>query len=430
MDNIKFIKCVDIIPHPDNPRKDLGDLTELAESIKINGVMQNLVVIENPNANDKAPYMCVIGHRRLAAAKEAGENAVPCVIAQMDKQTQVATMLLENMQRESLTPLEEARGFQMMLDLGSTIDDLAEKTGFSKTTVKHRVELAKLNEKAVQKGLAQGATLFDFIKLEQITDKKRKEEALAAVGTSNFEYRVQRAIQDERVKVNLPEVLKAVKAFATKELKNYWENGWRREADYDCSGEKSPKVLNPKGKSDDVYGYYVSGFTVYVLKKERKAEKAPEVNAKRAAFKERCRQLKEINQTMYQTRIAFIRQLGVKDVNKDILNKELTRILFKRYWNNNAVLWDLLGTDTGKYDYISDEKFCELTDGVKPVLLLLYLVCGALDNENKRWHEEYSDSIVRYDKHKNDPLYPFLLKLGYQMSDVEKQIVDGTHPLY
>lgn len=58
-----------IHPHPDNPRKDLGDLTELAESIKKNGIMQNLTVI--PKEGEPGEYITIIGHRRSAAAKLA-----------------------------------------------------------------------------------------------------------------------------------------------------------------------------------------------------------------------------------------------------------------------------------------------------------------------------------------------------------------------
>ena len=68
-------------PHPDNPRKDLGDLTELVESIKANGIMQNLTVVASP---DPDLFRVVIGHRRMAAAKLAGLTEVPCVISDMD----------------------------------------------------------------------------------------------------------------------------------------------------------------------------------------------------------------------------------------------------------------------------------------------------------------------------------------------------------
>ncbi len=85
-------------------------------------------------------FTVVIGHRRLAAAKLAGLTEVPCVIAQMTVKEQMQTMLLENMQRAELTVYEQAQGFQMMLDLGSTVEEVAEKSGFSVATVRRRVK--------------------------------------------------------------------------------------------------------------------------------------------------------------------------------------------------------------------------------------------------------------------------------------------------
>ena len=81
---------------------DLGDLTELAESIRVNGVLQNLTVVP---ADGKAPgkYYVVIGNRRLEASMIAGVMELPCVVSDMDQKTQVATMLEENMQSADLT---------------------------------------------------------------------------------------------------------------------------------------------------------------------------------------------------------------------------------------------------------------------------------------------------------------------------------------
>lgn len=84
-------------PHPDNPRKDLGDLSELADSIKANGIFQNLTVVVDDLTSTISDFTVIIGHRRLAAAKMAGLTEVPCVIAEMDQREQVQTMLLENM---------------------------------------------------------------------------------------------------------------------------------------------------------------------------------------------------------------------------------------------------------------------------------------------------------------------------------------------
>lgn len=144
---IEYISVKRIFPHPDNPRKDLGELTELAASIKTSGILQNLTVVpwfsetRAPVGDDSMDgcYRVVIGHRRLAAAKLAGISEVPCVISDMDRKTQAATMLLENMQRSDLTVYEQAQGFQMMIDLGETITGIAEKTGFSDTTVRRQI---------------------------------------------------------------------------------------------------------------------------------------------------------------------------------------------------------------------------------------------------------------------------------------------------
>lgn len=97
-------------PHPNNPRKELGDLTELSESIKENGIMQNLTVV--PFESEAGTrYRVIIGHRRLAASKAAGLAEVPCAVVDMDEKTQLSTMLLENIQRSDLTAFEQAQGF-------------------------------------------------------------------------------------------------------------------------------------------------------------------------------------------------------------------------------------------------------------------------------------------------------------------------------
>lgn len=123
-----YIDVEKLHEHPDNPRKNVGDVTELADSIRVKGVMQNLTVVRGQDGG----YTVIIGHRRLAAAKIAGLKVLPCVIVDMDEREQVSTMLLENMQRVDLTAYEQAQGFQMMMDLGDTVDGIAEKTGFSK----------------------------------------------------------------------------------------------------------------------------------------------------------------------------------------------------------------------------------------------------------------------------------------------------------
>ena len=146
--SIVYLRRSQLEPHPDNPRKDLGDLTELRESIRQNGIMQNLTVI--PTDDTLEHFRILIGHRRFAAS-EGIVNELPCVIVEdLTDREQVGIMLCENLQRNDLTFYEQGQGFQMMRDLGDTIDEISEKTGFSKNTVKHRVEIAKLPKTAIE----------------------------------------------------------------------------------------------------------------------------------------------------------------------------------------------------------------------------------------------------------------------------------------
>lgn len=122
MPELQYIEVEKLHPHPDNPRKEIGDVSELAESIKQNGIFQNLTVVPNMVTGEvtgevwQRGYTVIIGHRRLAAAKVAGLEKVPCVVADMTPKEQLQTMLLENMQRSDLTVYEQAQGFQLKLD--------------------------------------------------------------------------------------------------------------------------------------------------------------------------------------------------------------------------------------------------------------------------------------------------------------------------
>lgn len=189
---LQYINVKKLSAHPDNPRKNLGDLAELTESIKANGILQNLTVvpwfstiIRQPGDNGSTDDMftVVIGHRRLAAAVKAGLTEVPCIITNMSPIEQLQTMLLENMQHSDLTPFEQACGFQMMFDMGETVSTISDKTGFSETTVRHRMELMKLDRASLEKSAERGVTLADYIELEKIKDYERRNGVLKTIGT-------------------------------------------------------------------------------------------------------------------------------------------------------------------------------------------------------------------------------------------------------
>jgi ParB family chromosome partitioning protein len=127
-------------PNPLNPRGDVDDsgLEELAESIRAQGVLQPLLV--TPGG------VVVAGHRRLAAARMAGLDEVPVVIRDLDRIQQQEIMLVENLQRQDLSPVEEARAYRQLLDAGHTTAQLARRIGAPAARINARLVLLKLDE--------------------------------------------------------------------------------------------------------------------------------------------------------------------------------------------------------------------------------------------------------------------------------------------
>lgn len=212
---IENISIEKLREHPDNPRKDIGDVTELAESIKVNGILQNLTVVPCTGYY-YGNYTVIIGHRRLAAAKLAGLTEVPCAVVQMDDKQQIATMLLENMQRSDLTVYEQAQGFQMMLDLGETQSSIAERTGFSKTTVSRRLKLLSLDKEKFYAAESRGGTLEDYIRVTEIKDEKTRNAVTDTIGTSNFEWKLRTAIEKQQLKEAMPVIKAEMKKIGAK----------------------------------------------------------------------------------------------------------------------------------------------------------------------------------------------------------------------
>lgn len=145
-----------IDPHPDNIRHDLGDLTDLAESIKTHGVIEPLIVFP---AGDR--WTLIAGHRRLAAAQLAGRVDVPILErAEPDRADLLELMLHENNQRADLDPIDEGRALVeiMAAHPGRKLDDLARAVCRSKTWVSERVAIAtRLDDPKVHDRIRSGA---------------------------------------------------------------------------------------------------------------------------------------------------------------------------------------------------------------------------------------------------------------------------------
>ncbi len=132
-------------PNPQQPRKVFSDeeLAELAHSIKENGLLQPLLVRPAPGALGK--YELVAGERRLRAVQKLGWQEVPAVTREVDDDTLLVLALVENLQREALNPMEEAEGYQVLMDKhGLSHEGIGRSVGKSRSTVANMVRLLQL----------------------------------------------------------------------------------------------------------------------------------------------------------------------------------------------------------------------------------------------------------------------------------------------
>lgn len=205
---------VDLIdPHPHNPRHDIADLGELVKSIKAQGIRQNLLLVAQPaRPIGPARYTAVIGHRRLAAAKKAGLKEVPAVVAELTDAEQLELMLVENCQRMDLTVIEEAEGYQGLLDLGLTTATIARKTGRAEKAIQGRVKLLALPDDARAKVQKGQATLEDAAKVAEFEDDPDTMAKLSAdLGTHNFEWRISEAKREKKRLADQDVLVEAIK---------------------------------------------------------------------------------------------------------------------------------------------------------------------------------------------------------------------------
>jgi len=141
-------------PNPDQPRREFNEeeLQALADSISVHGVIQPLTVREMPNGY----YQIIAGERRWRAARLAGLSDVPVVIIEADDRKAMELALIENLQRQDLNPVEEAMGYQSLIEeYGLTQEEAAERVGKSRPAVANTLRLLSLSPEVLEK-LKQG----------------------------------------------------------------------------------------------------------------------------------------------------------------------------------------------------------------------------------------------------------------------------------
>lgn len=150
---VKILSIDDVLPNRFQPRIQFDEkaINELAESIKVHGVIQPIVV---RRISDK--YEIIAGERRYKASVLAGKKEIPAIITDLDDKESAEIALIENVQRQNLTPIEEAISYKKILDMGYLNQiTLGEKLGKTQSTIANKLRLLNLNDD-VQEALMQG----------------------------------------------------------------------------------------------------------------------------------------------------------------------------------------------------------------------------------------------------------------------------------
>ena len=183
-----------IRPNPDQPRKFLGDLRDLTESIREKGVLQPLLVRFLPRDDC---YYIVSGERRYHASRAAGLREVPCIEKIADDAETLELALIENLQRKDLTPFEEADGLQRLAEMFEyTHEDIAKKIAKARSSVTEMMSLRvipePLRKMAVDAGITTKSLLLQIAR--QPNERKMQEaiQRIAQAGLTRDEARRER----------------------------------------------------------------------------------------------------------------------------------------------------------------------------------------------------------------------------------------------
>ncbi len=180
-----------IDPNPEQPRVEIGDLTDLVASIKEKGVLEPLLV--KPSAI-RGRWMIIAGERRWRASKIAGLREVPCIEMDVDEGAVAEIALIENLQRKDLTAWEEADGLAALCEkYGYTHDDVAKKVGKSRTTVTEALAIASIpeviREQCRRADINAKSTLLEIIRQPDDASMQRLVGEIVNKGLSREEVR-------------------------------------------------------------------------------------------------------------------------------------------------------------------------------------------------------------------------------------------------
>lgn len=427
--------------HPKNVRKEYEGIDELAQSIKENGIMQNLTVVPDPDEEGK--YLVVIGNRRLTAARKAGIRSAPCsIIEGMCIRDQVTTMLTENMNRKDLKIYEEAAAIQMCFsDYGLGIDELEQKTGLSKTTINHRLNIAKLDENVLirrAKNEEFQLTLTDLYALEKVKDIKTRNKILKEARDSrDISCRARVAVREELVKEHKKEFIALCKAMGItpapdKVVHELYSAKWEVVKKFYLP-ESVPKKLAVKNKKKNLmyterYDYF------YIIKKAETKKTRQEIEQNN--IKRNQREHRAMYRQMFEDMGDFIRGIydgsiaPVKDEAK-IDGMIWNLYMAGPFWmERKKAINTLLSKDMYSFE-ITDKIRKEAEEKVSALPIISQKIGVAYWNVEELHLMERSGIFAQSAGERLQLLYEILAEYGFSWREPEfEQIMNGTHRLY
>lgn len=459
--NIIDINVTNLIPNPNNPRRDVGDVTELADSIREQGLQQALVVTPDHEEHGERLFRVVIGHRRLAACRLAGIERVPCIVRELDAKTERELMLVENCQRSDLTPLEEADGYQGLLDLGAGVGELAAKTGRSESFVRGRLRIAR-----IPADVRSGSEAFAQLSLSQLGDLAEFEaypdmmaELASMAGTKNWDWKrgqLRSRVRVEAWQQSMRAALEALgltvdvsaSTWTTPEGYRFYDV-WSGEPDefekwYGQWREKNPYGGPVIRFSERTVLCFPQLSPEEIAERDAKSERR---EREQAAFQEALAARKEFDRLAYTLRTDWIRKHATR-FNGGQLRKANTRLsllvltgtdgysglIASRRWDNDERVLDAYNALTTPLPVIEDgdvELYCEqnLTElhrrqnveGAANRELLLIL-CAQMEAiiDHSTWADKDDITIAQ-------AYYQALEDLGYPISDEENKALKGEY---
>lgn len=265
---IKEIDISAIMPNPKQPRKtfDPDALMDLCNSIKLQGILQPILVEEIADN----VYVIVAGERRFRAAKMAGLTKIPCIVRTFSDIQRMEISLIENIQREDLNPVEEARAFSyLLMQAGIKQEELAQRVGKGRSTITNSLRLLNLPETmldGLERGHITSGHARALLSVENPADQEilytkiidqdlsvRQAEALAADLNSGIRAVNKLPLKEDKSSGNTkaPEIISMEEKFLSAtgyrvEIKGKYKNG----------GIRKGKVLIPFKSEDELAAIY------------------------------------------------------------------------------------------------------------------------------------------------------------------------------